>query len=88
MNENDFAQLKALGERKQSETLFVIDVSHPEDCGTLIESAHFYAQIMPHYYTSRPSLSIRTNPHMMEIDRVDELIALLQKARAIMAGGE
>lgn len=62
-----------------------IDVTHTEDCGTLVDSVRMYSQIMPHYYTSKPALSILSSVHSMQIDRVDELIALLQEARRVMA---
>lgn len=74
----------ALKGQNKSETPIATQVI--EDCGTLIESAHFTAQILPHYYTTQPSLTVHTHPHCMEIHRVEELISLLQKAREIMSG--
>lgn len=70
------------------ETPVEIDVTVTKDAGTLIESRHFHAQLAPHYYTSKPALGIISSVHAMEIDRVDELIALLQKAKELMRGGE
>jgi hypothetical protein len=73
-------------DRTHEQASLSIEVTHTTDCGTLVDSAHHSAQIAPHYYTSKPALGLITAVHCLEIDRVDELIALLQRARQIMAG--
>jgi hypothetical protein len=73
------------------ETSAIEVTHHPEDgVGTLLETPHFVAQIQPHVRTGEPALSINSiynSTYGMTLDRVDELIALLQRSRAEMAGG-
>lgn len=67
-----------------------IEVSyHPEDgVGTLIDSPQFRGQIQPHVRTGAPTLNLRTSTYGpsvgLTLESVDELIALLQRARAEM----
>lgn len=64
-----------------------IEVMNGEDYGTLLHMPYAAGQILPHYYTSKPALSITTSVHSMEMHQVDALIAILTRARAIMQEG-
>lgn len=88
MNADDIARLQAAELHEQdSRDQFPITVEHTYDSGIWLESRHHRAQIASHYYTGKPALGIASPVHALELDRVDELIALLQRAREIIKDG-